>query len=755
MSRLRPLLLHWLLPLLTLCLMLGIALGYRLTGILPAAAAALAGLAAVLLHRGLHRRACLLGLMLAVGALLGYASVHPMLPAEGDYVVSGVVADRVVRRGDGQIHTDLRHLTLNGQPLLHGAYWSFYADEVPEGLTPGAHVSFTASLYHPGGADNPGGYDFRAALLQRDVHVGLYGGRDTLRCDRETTCLWGVTASLRDRLSAMLADRLGARGGAFASAMLLGERSLMADDDRTAFQRMGIAHVLSVSGYHVGVLCALLLWLLRRLRLPLRWQLLPVCLLLTGYCLLTGCRAPVIRASLLVVLALIGRRVGASRARLHWLSGSAMVQLVLSPIQLSSASFQLTYTALLGITLCTPFLQRCAARIRLWGRLTDAISLVIGAQLGLLLPQLYWFHTLPLMGLIANIPLTALATLLITLYWICLPLLPIPAVGPALGTAAGWISELFADCIRFMSEHAGWMLWTRQSNLLTLLGWLALLAALNLIWQHRRRSQLLLAVTGMLVLALSVTPWPHRGVTYTQLSVGDADAAVLQDDTTVVVIDTGEGATLSTYLHQRRMSVDTLILTHLHNDHTGGLAALLEAGIPIRTCLIGEGARSQLVDAWSIQLLEQLALSGTELREIARGDVLPLPHGQLTVLWPDGGHVRSGQDANHYSLALLAQLYDTRLLLTGDLTGRYESYAAVPADVLKAAHHGSAASTGDAFLTAVQPQLVLQSCAKEARAAALEPRLDGIPLYATARTGAVTLSIHEDGLTVSAYHDAP
>lgn len=82
------------------------------------------------------------------------------------------------------------------------------------------------------------------------------------------------------------------------------------------------------------------------------------------------------------------------------------------------------------------------------------------------------------------------------------------------------------------------------------------------------------------------------------------------------------------------------------------------------------------------------------------------------------------------------------LLLTGDLSGDYEQYAACPADVLKAAHHGSSSSTGSAFLEKVAPQVTILSSQRDVT-------LTGAgAVYNTGDVGAVRLQINEDGFTL-------
>lgn len=161
-------------------MMAGIALGFQApTSAMPmlCVSAALAGL--LLLGRRRTRAAGCLLLTFLLGAALGIRMANPTLPPEGDAQVTGVVAGEVDFRAEkGQVRVILRDVTLNGERIASGAYWTFYlkADEnIPDFLTPGARISMTAEVYHPQGQRNPHGYDFRQALRQKNILIGLYG----------------------------------------------------------------------------------------------------------------------------------------------------------------------------------------------------------------------------------------------------------------------------------------------------------------------------------------------------------------------------------------------------------------------------------------------------------------------------------------------------------------------------------------------------------------------------------------------------
>lgn len=188
----------WALPLLAVALMGGILIGRQCSSILPCIPPLVLALLALLLG-GRRGAVCLLLTGVSLGMVLGQLAWHPQLPPEGMVRVEGVVRDEVETRSTGQVRTALANVTVNGEPLTGYAYWSFYADKAPEGLVPGASVSFTARLYHPSSAANPGDFDFREYLLQHNTRVGLYGCLD-LTAGELSMSYEGFTARLRHGL---------------------------------------------------------------------------------------------------------------------------------------------------------------------------------------------------------------------------------------------------------------------------------------------------------------------------------------------------------------------------------------------------------------------------------------------------------------------------------------------------------------------------------------------------------------------------
>ena len=122
-------------------------------------------------------------------------------------------------------------------------------------------------------------------------------------------------------------------------------------------------------------------------------------------------------------------------------------------------------------------------------------------------------------------------------------------------------------------------------------------------------------LTAALCFALSVMPMPEPAVTWTQLSVGSADAAVLRNGGEVWAVDAGEGDDLAVYLRQQRVSLTGLVLTHLHSDHAGGVRYLLESGIPVERCYLPWGAELSAAVPSVAEVLATVTVSTLSLRE--------------------------------------------------------------------------------------------------------------------------------------------
>lgn len=211
------------------------------------------------------------------------------------------------------------------------------------------------------------------------------------------------------------------------ATITIGYRKAMNRDVREKFSITGVAHILSVSGFHVAIVCgflSLFFSVLPRSE-PFKWiKYLLTIVLLWVFTLIAGLAASAVRAAIMLTLYLTGRLLRRTTDSYNILAASAFCMLVYEPLYLFDIGFQLSYTAVFFILYLQPRLkQLIEVRNPLLATPWSWITVTIAAQAGTTLLCLYYFGQFSVVFLFTNLPLTLLATLLIPagLIWMLLP----------------------------------------------------------------------------------------------------------------------------------------------------------------------------------------------------------------------------------------------------------------------------------------------------------------------------------------------
>ena len=231
-------------------------------------------------------------------------------------------------------------------------------------------------------------------------------------------------------------------------------------------------------------------------------------------------------------------------------------------------------------------------------------------------------------------------------------------------------------------------------------------------WQQLR------AVLGVPLQTEESAPQTADGSTAVYvLDVGQGDAVLLCQDGAYCLIDTGPIEAEDALLYDLDVlgvpSLDYLVLTHPHADHTGNARAVLRT-LPVKTLLLPlwQPTADETAD-WPRHLAELAADSGAEILTAEAGEEFPLGSGKLQIL--QGGS-EDADSVNDASLCTLFTAGDFRFLDTGDAEADAEQRLVdtygptLHATLFKAGHHGSYTSNSPTFMQAVRPEAVAVSC---------------------------------------------
>lgn len=267
-------------------------------------------------------------------------------------------------------------------------------------------------------------------------------------------------------------DALGISGNeaAVCKAMAFGYRGQMSSELRSAYSRSGCAHLLAISGLHVGIVAALvwmLLW-----PLPLLWcrghivRNLMAMVAMVVYAILTGLAPSVVRATIMFCTVQASLAWGTTRTATNTLAGALAVMLVANPNNLFDISFQLSAVAVVGIAIgFQPLMQRLRCRWEVVNTVWALIVVALCSTLATLPIVAHTFGTVSLMGVVLSPVVIALSHIVVlgSIVWSIAPIAPLAgAVRWIIGGAAevqnslvGSVSQLDWAAIEVRPE--GWV----------------------------------------------------------------------------------------------------------------------------------------------------------------------------------------------------------------------------------------------------------------------------------------------------------
>ena len=586
---------------------------------------------------------------------------------------------------------------------------------------------------------NPGERSERDALRRRGLSGTVSMGGGSLEViGRGSWSVQRAIAAIRRRIVDAVMRALPPPDNGLLLSLLLGIDGFIAPDLYREFVRAGLVHLMVVSGAQVAIVAGAVAAAARMGRLSRGASAAITGAGIATFAVMVGWAPSIGRAVVMGAIGLAGVVLGRPRDRGATIAAGALVLLALNPPVLFDIGFQLSFAATWGLLFAAPALRRqigawTAPLGRVGGHVADAVSVTLGAHLAVTPLLAAHFQTLPLAGLVANVLAVPLIAVLVPAGFVLLPpVVAVDAAGPwllgllrpALAVLL-WITHVFA--------RSSWAaLVTPPVPPVIVAAWYALLgggiAVASGGWNLPRWRRTLAATAGIVVFSAwhlgAIHPPPVLIVT--ALDVGQGDAILIQTPggRTVLIDGGGEpGAARSGWdIGQMRVvpalrragvrRLDIVLLSHPHEDHVGGLPAVME-NFPVGLVLdpgVPHPSPSYL------RLLRMTEAGRIAYRKAREGQRIDLGAGTwLSILYPPEFPPTLDGDPVHARSVMARLTYGrTAVLFAGDIEGPVERYLVdrgvlQQSQVLKVGHHGSKTSTTPLLLAHVRPQIAVIS----------------------------------------------
>ncbi len=678
-------------------------------------------------------------------------------------------------------------------------------------LRDGQRIRATGWLSDIRPPSNPGQPDFSQILPDRGLWgrlmletAGNWESLEPPRPPRGLSRLRQVAGEAADRSLALgMNEQAGDPNLLFLQTILLGRPEAEIDAMYETFQRIGLAHLLAISGAHLAILMGLV-WLGTRLvvRYPPRAAMVVLAVLLL-YMLAVEPRIPITRAGIMAGMFCLGAMIGRSLGGLRILALAALAVLLWHPADLLNAGFQLSFGIVAGLLLWTrpvshwlwppPLIgaQQHQFTTRLMRTGVDYLAVNIVAFL-IAVPLVAWHFQLvsPLTILLCLLALPVITLVLAIGYAKILIGLVIPSAGLMLAYPATWMSQMMLAIAEQAETWPGayvplsspppglWvgaMLATLACIFAGVVGsrWRAVAAlAVCLAWlAWAERPSHLIEPSGAERVAFRLNAMAVRDGTCIVMRFDVPDRrrpyTIMFDCGSRQFWGLGERMLPDAFKAMGIREIDLLVISHPDLDHFIGTLDVHEQ-VPIGQVLItphwftrGDKPEEALDAAPPMvhHLLAGLEAQRIPLDAAVSGWEKTLGDATLTMLWPPPvGEVPADIDDNDASIVLRVDVAGRSVLLTGDID-RYakarllDAHAAgeieLDADVMELPHHGAFVSNSADLLAAVSPSIVLQSSgytrpSHHAWAEALEAHPD-THRWITHEHGMIELIITTDG----------
>ena len=511
---------------------------------------------------------------------------------------------------------------------------------------------------------------------------------------------------------------------ALVPAMLIGDRQFLGSALRKQFRTSGLSHLLAISGLHVGILGYSVFWLLGSLlrRTPISIGLQHVMratitlTILIGFVLLTGSSASVVRAAIMGSVLVIASVTARRRDTVNVLAFTAFLMFSYNPGVIATAGFQLSFSAVAAIVLFNsepPFVLNIK---HAFYRRILSLLLVSTYIFAVTLPiVLFHFGEVAAGGILLNvlaIPTASafMMSALISTIW-SLAAMPFSA---ELLYATDFIADVLVLIGRVGSGLFENVMVTSPAGHIRPIYFVPLLMVFPG-WKkkrssHRKNLRIMTPVAvGILVLLIWTSMRRDLG-RISVLNIGQGDATlIVSRNGRCTAIDTGPGYSSYQSLRKELLSSGcrrllSVILTHDHADHTGGLRFLIEAGL-VRSIsgppsiLTSEKSLSR---PWHVAAREQ----SIPVKTLAAGDHFFLDEtSRLLILSPGAGHNETSfAESENTSVVAMLVAPDLKVLFMGDAEWKQEKTLVLKygrllrSSIVKVGHHGSKTSSSASFV---------------------------------------------------------
>jgi competence protein ComEC len=639
----------------------------------------------------------------------------------------------------------------------------------------GNYVKIKGTIARARDKRNPGEFDYESTLTEDGINglLIIYRVSDIKIISHESDFFKNLSFNLRKNIDNVIRKYHNNSTTSLLRGLLLADKSMINYETKIDFINAGVIHVLAVSGLHVGFIVLIFVFLFKRFNPYLRYGFTILGLFL--FVVITNHPTSVVRASIMAVAMVIAPLTGRSYNSINSLALAALIILLINPADLFNPGFLLSFSAVIAIVTMYPPMSRIINRWKLKSGILKYLllffSVSLAAQIGTLPFTLLYFHKLSIVALLANLIVIPLIGFIVGLGIMTLFAGPLfYFLGYSYASANELLSYLLFSFVHLVGGYEHSFISIQKFSLFDSILFYSVVLFIAFIWKSlsnlKSKFIILLLTVFILFSGFRIDNsdlLPHNKLSVLTIDVGQGDAILIKfpDGKSALIdggnatdfFDNGERILIPLLNYLGIDKIDYGFITHSDADHYKGYLTLI---------------KSKRVKQIFKPLPDFSSSSDAELEGVIKKNDIPVKYygkdilrigaTRLYILNDTANHNYRNMSMNDRSGVFKLVYRNNSFLFTGDAGIKAENYFMkhygnfLRSNVLKAGHHGSKTSSGEKFISEVNPQYAIISVGTLNRFKHPSPEIIerfnsmGINILRTDQLGAILLQ--SDGETI-------
>ncbi len=639
-------------------------------------------------------------------------------------------------------------------------------------LNIGNTYTINGKLRTPFKASNPSQFDYGKYLNNFKTHTVFYAdNKDCIKESANLTPKWKFIQNLnniREQILRSHASYLKSPNLEILGGIVFGDDAVAPPDYiKDTFKNSGLLHILAASGMNVALIYGFWYFILRRLRVPMRFIIISGMGVVILYTLMTGLGASVVRAALMLLFVLAGKLIDRDSHSVSLLAFVASLMLLYNPAYINDVGFQLSFIVTFGLlTTAHVILEKIkTSKFSAW--LYAELLIPIVSQLWVIPLQMFYFNTISTYAIPANIAIMPFICAISFLGFISSLLSIITPIAKYVCLISDYILNICLDILvnisNFFSNLPQSLIETTHPAVIQIFVYYIILLIITHMFRAEQRKRLTyITICLITLLCLSMINIPNHNLEIITFDVQNADAFLIKTPKNkYFIIDTGKSAynggksqaevIILKYLKDRGIkNIEGLIVTHFDNDHSGGVTDILTKtnvkNIYLNS-INNESYTSKQIYSTLKNSDTKTCLVETKQKAYEEKDFsinLFRPHGETD---------------NENSIITLIEMENFQALFMGD--AGFNAYNSIRNDlpkmsleIFKVGHHGAKEAVNTQMVNELEPKISIISTGKNIFGHPNKITLDTLrntDIYRTDINNSIKVIANRDNYSVLAY----